>query len=245
MVVAVTAVAAATALATGLGAIPVWLLDHGHPLLRPALWGTAVGTMVVAAIAGLLGPALEEGDPQAVAAGVVGGVCFLALSRRLIERHGADPRRREAGQSRRSATVLGVLFVHSLPEGMAVGTAFASDRAGLSLFVAAAIALQNIPEGTSVALPMQAAGASRARQFWAAVGSSAPQPVGAVAAFVFVEEVRALLPFSLAFAGSAMLALAVVELAPEAYRPGSRRAGVLGTAVGAAAMLGLAAAVGV
>ena len=51
--------------------------------------------------------------------------------------------------SRTSALVFLVLFVHSLPEGFAVGTAFASDRAGLSLFVILAIAIQNIPEGTS------------------------------------------------------------------------------------------------
>ena len=60
--------------------------------------------------------------------------------------------------ARTSALVFLVLFVHSLPEGLAVGTAFASDRAGLSLFVILAIAIQNIPEGTSVAIPMAAGG---------------------------------------------------------------------------------------
>ena len=63
--------------------------------------------------------------------------------------------------ARTSALVFLVLFVHSLPEGFAVGTAFASDRAGLSLFVILAIAIQNIPEGTSVAIPMEAAGFGR------------------------------------------------------------------------------------
>ena len=89
--------------------------------------------------------------------------------------------------ARTSALVFAVLFVHSLPEGLAVGTAFASDRAGLSLFVILAIAIQNIPEGTSVAIPMEAAGFGRTRQFWAAVGTSAPQPVGAVIAYLAVE----------------------------------------------------------
>ncbi|MBK5219304.1 MAG: hypothetical protein JJE35_05920 [Thermoleophilia bacterium] len=42
-----------------------------------------------------------------------------------------------------------------------------------------AIAIQNIPEGTSVAIPMAEAGFGRGRQFWAAVATSAPQPVGA------------------------------------------------------------------
>ena len=69
-----------------------------------------------------------------------------------------------------------------------------SDTAGLSLFVILAIALQNIPEGTSVAIPMADAGFSRTQQFWAAVLTSSPQPLGAGIAFVLVETVRSLLP---------------------------------------------------
>ena len=59
-----------------------------------------------------------------------------------------------------------------------------------------AIGIQNVPEGTSVAIPMHEAGFSRSRQFWAAVGTSAPQPVGALVAFLAVEQVSGLLPFS-------------------------------------------------
>ena len=78
--------------------------------------------------------------------------------------------------------VFAVLLVHSLPEGFAIGTAFASDTEGLGLFVILAIGLQNIPEGTSVAIPMNASGFSAGQQFWAAVATSAPQPVGALLA---------------------------------------------------------------
>jgi len=83
----------------------------------------------------------------------------------------------------RSVLVFGVLLVHSLPEGLAIGTAYASGTAGLGLFVILAIGLQNVPEGTSVAIPMEAAGFSRSRQFWAAVATSAPQSVGALIAY--------------------------------------------------------------
>ena len=138
-----------------------------------------------------------------------------------------------------------VLFVHSLPEGFALGTAFASERAGLGLFVILAIAIQNIPEGTSVAIPMAEAGFGRARQFWAAVGTSAPQPVGAVIAFVAVERIDGLLPFSFAFAAGVMLALIGVETLPEAYA-GPRRAGPsIGVAGGAAVMVALSILLGV
>jgi ZIP family zinc transporter len=107
-----------------------------------------------------------------------------------------------------------------------------------------AIAIQNIPEGTSVAIPMEEAGFSRTRQFWVAVGTSAPQPVGAVIAFVAVEQINGLLPFSFAFAAGAMLALIAVEMLPRAYS-GSARGPSIGVAAGVAVMLTLSLLLGV
>jgi ZIP family zinc transporter len=141
--------------------------------------------------------------------------------------------------------VFGVLLVHSLPEGFAIGTAFASDREGLGLYVLLAIALQNIPEGTASAIPMQAAGFTPAQQFWAAVATSAPQPVGAVAAYLLVEQVTSLLPLSFAFAAGAMLALIAFELGPQAFTARTWRLALAGTAGGAALMLALSAVIGV
>lgn len=236
--------ACATTLATGIGAVPVFLLGSRAKALTPFLLGIAAGVMGVAAVAGLLIPASEEGSPAAVLAGLAAGVGFLALARRSFESDASFMGRTGPG-ARTSALVFLVLFVHSLPEGLAIGTAFASDRAGLSLFVILAIAIQNIPEGTSVAIPMAEAGFGRARQFWAAVATSAPQPVGAIAAYLAVEQVSGLLPFSFAFAAGAMLALIAVEVLPQAFarrRPLQPSAGL---ALGAAIMLGLSFALGV
>jgi ZIP family zinc transporter len=243
-VIALLLAASATALATGLGAIPVFVFGSRSERLTPLLLGFASGVMGVAAIAGLLLPSLDEGSAAAVVAGLAVGVLFLAVvSRRFAPDHGFMGR--SGPGARTSALVFLVLFVHSLPEGLAVGTAFASDRAGLSLYVILAIGIQNVPEGTSVAIPMQEAGFGRARQFWAAVATSAPQPIGALIAYVAVEEVSALLPFSFAFAAGAMLALVALEMLPRAYAPRRALAPTLGAAVGAALMLGLSFALGV
>ncbi len=243
-VVVLLLAASATALATGLGAIPVFLFGQRTERVTPFLLGLAAGVMGVAAIAGLLIPATEEGSAVEVIGGLAVGVAFLVTVR---QRFGPDHgfMGHTGAGARTSALVFLVLFVHSLPEGLAIGTAFASDRAGLSLFVILAIGIQNIPEGTSVAIPMQEAGFGRARQFWAAVATSAPQPVGALIAFLAVEEVSGLLPFSFAFAAGAMLALIAVEMLPKAYS-GRRPLGPsVGLALGAAVMLALSFALGV
>lgn len=236
--------ASGTAIATGIGAVPVFLLGERARALTPLLIGFAAGVMAVAAVAGLLLPAADEGSALELVAGLAVGVGFLAVVRSRFHPDQGFMGRTGPG-TRTSALVFLVLLVHSLPEGLAVGTAFASDREGLSLFVILAIAIQNVPEGTSVAIPMQEAGFSRGRQFWAAVATSLPQPLGAVLAFIAVEEVSALLPLSFAFAAGAMLALIVVEMLPKAYAGRDRldpSAGLLG---GAALMLGLSLLLGV
>jgi ZIP family zinc transporter len=216
----VTLAGLGTALATGLGAIPVFLLGpRAERLQRPL---TAIAALVmVAASVGLLGPAFRDGAPAAVVAAAIVGVAFVVLARKRLARHG-----RVAGAqgalARRSLLVFAVLFVHSLPEGLAVGAAWAAPSAALGVFVVAAIALQNVPEGTAVAIPMEAAGYSHRRQFWAAVATSLPQPIGAAIAYVLVEQVRSLLPVSLAFAAGAMLAVVAAELVPELWHPTKR-----------------------
>jgi zinc transporter, ZIP family len=237
--------ATGTAMATGLGAVPVFALGERAAALRQFLWGLAAGLMGVASVVGLLEPALDEGSTAVVAGGVLAGVLFLIVSRRTLEGRDVHVGQLRGAGVRRSMLVLGVLFVHSLPEGFAIGTAFASEHEGLGLFILLAIALQNVPEGTASAIPMQQAGFPARQQFWAAVATSAPQPLGAVVAYLLVEQIQALLPFSFAFAAGAMLALVALELVPQAFTARTWRSALAGAAAGALAMLALSAAVGV
>src|SRR5262245_9906189 len=237
--------ASATALATGLGALPVFLMGSEADLLRPILLGAALGPMTFPSPGGLLKPALDEGGTVEVPIGLLAGALLLFAARRLLDRRDVRVGELRGAGVRLSVLVFGVLLVHSLPEGLAIGTAYASDLAGLSLFVILAIGLQNVPEGTSVAIPMAEAGFSRASQFWAAVLTSAPQPVGAVLAYFVVEHVRVLLPASFAFAAGAMLALVALELVPQAFGKAPWPRAAVGSLAGAALMGVLAAFVGV
>jgi len=232
-VVELIIVASLTAVASGVGAIPVFALGADRAgRWRAGMVGFAAGVMSVAAILGLLIPGLDAGSTTEVIAGLAIGVVLLVLLRNWLRHRGELA---IGGGSGTSLLVFIVLFAHSLPEGFAIGTAYASATAGLGLFVVIAIAIQNVPEGTSVAIPLSIEGRSASEQFWAAVLSSAPQPIGAVVAYVFVERVEALLALSFGFAAGAMLALVVRQLIPDALRADARQ-GVAGIALGAALM---------
>ena len=232
-------------MATGLGAVPVFFLGTRAKELRPGLWGIAAGTMGVVSVVGLLAPALDEGSVVEVTLGFAVGAGFMLGTRRYLTLHHVTVRGRRGEGVRSSVLVFAVLLVHSVPEGLAMGTAFASDTAGLGLYVIVAIALQNVPEGTSVAIPMEEAGFSRAQQFWAAVATSAPQPIAAVLAYLLVETVAALLPLSFAFAAGAMLSLVAVELLPRALNQPGRKVGIAGATAGGALMVALSLLLGV
>ena len=237
--------ATATALATGLGAIPVFYLGGRASVWQPFLYGLAAGAMTVASVVGLLEPGLDQGSTEAVLGGVAAGVAFLIVARVLVDRWDTEVDGRSGPGVRISLLVFLVLFVHSIPEGLSIGTAYASDVSGLSLFVILAIGLQNVPEGTSVAIPMAEAGFSRRQMFWAAVLTSAPQPIGAVIAYLLVSAVEGLLPFSFGFAAGAMLALVASDLAPRAFERGAIGRGGIGALAGGLVMVGLSAALGV
>lgn len=229
-----------TALATGLGAVPVFAFGPPSARVRAALLGSAAGAMSVASVTGLLLPGIAEGGAGGTVAGAFAGIAFMFAIRSRLDR--AEHFHSRAGRA--SALVFAVLLVHSLPEGFAIGTAYASGETGLGAFVVAAIALQNIPEGTSVAMPMAAAGASPAAQVGAAIASSLPQPVGAVIAYAAVDAVGGLLPLGFGFAAGAMLAVVVAQTWPDAADLG-RRPALVGLIAGAAAMLALDVALGV
>ena len=77
-----SAIAVATALATGIGALPVALLGVRAAAIKPLLSGLASGVMVVAAVQGLLVPALDEGRAVVVVAAAIAGAVALLASRR-------------------------------------------------------------------------------------------------------------------------------------------------------------------
>lgn len=231
----VTLVASATVAATGIGALPVIAAGHRAAAMQPFLNGVAAGVMSVAAIVGLLIPAVRDGSPGSVAGGVVAGVALVWWARHSLRAHAGQ----DDTQRTRAELTFGVLFAHSLPEGLALGCALAAGGAQ-GTFVVLAVAIQNIPEGTAVAIALQRSGESRWRQLVAAVASSVPQVPGAVVAWLAVDAVQGLLAVSFAVAGAAMLWLVVSDLVPASWIPGARLRVSAGGVAGAAVMCALA-----
>jgi ZIP family zinc transporter len=134
--------------------------------------------------------------------------------------------------------------IHNLPEGMAVGVVFAGAEqgaAGLSVASAVAvslgIAIQNVPEGAIISMPMRAEGNSKWRSLMMGSLSGAVEPVGALAVILLASFLLPVMPYMLAFAAGAMFYVVVEELIPEASSGQHSNLSTIGFAIGFVLMM--------
>ena len=215
--------ALATALATGLGAVPFYFVREVSPRVVAYSNAVAAGLMLGASF-GLVSEGTTHGRWETLGGAVV-GVAFILVTQRLME--GYDEEKlifgAASGESaRRMLLMMVVMTVHSFSEGVAVGVSFGGG-VELATLITAAIAVHNIPEGVAITAVMRPRGVSVTRAGVWSVVSSLPQPLMAVPAFLFVETFRPALPWGLGFAAGAMVFMVLVELLPEAFHEGGRR----------------------
>lgn len=228
--------------ATGLGGLGLFLMPKPSDLLLDILLGFTAGVMLAASAFSLLVPALDEGTLAEVLVGVgAGGVALLALDAYVPHVHlrFTEHGRGDEHAAHRATLLLSALTIHNIPEGLAVGAAFAAGGAELGVPIALAIGIQNIPEGFAAAAPLIDVGSSRRRAAAVAAATGAVEPIAALAALGAFGLANALLPFGLSFAAGAMLYVVVDELVPESHARGNERAATAALLVGFALMVAL------
>ena len=205
-----------TALATGLGALPLAVLRDPGPRTLALADAVAAGVMAAAGV-GLAIEGLRTGVGRTVVGAVLGFLLIVAVRRVLPSGDGVALAGLRGESATRALMVVGVMTAHSFAEGVAVGVAFGGEEA-FGWAITLAIAIHNIPEGLAISLVLVPRGAS----VWSAakwsIASSLPQPVMAVPAFVFVSVFAVALPVGLGFAAGAMLWMVAAELVPDALR---------------------------
>jgi len=221
--------AAATALATGLGALPLLFFRGAGRSVLGAANAAAAGVMLAASV-GLAWEGGRVGLGRVIVGGVVGAAFLVCARRFLVQEREVAIGALRGEDATKAVLIVAVMTVHSAAEGIAVGASFGGG-ATLGALIAVAIAVHNIPEGLAISLVLVPRGVSVPVAAWWSVFSSLPQPLLAVPAFLFVEAVDPLAPAALGFAGGAMAWMAARELVPEAL--GQTRARVV-VAVGAA-----------
>lgn len=240
-------------LGTVLGSAFVFFMKDKMPVqVQKSLLGFASGVMVAASVWSLLIPGMDMAADMGklsvvpAAAGFLAGMAFLLLIDRLTPHLHIGNAKPEGPRSHLSRTAMLSLAVtiHNLPEGMGVGVVLAGAlQAEAQITTAAAmamalgIAIQNIPEGAIISMPMRAAGNSRLRSFTMGALSGLVEPIGGLLVVLLASVMTPALPYLLAFAAGAMLYVVVEELIPEMSEGEHSNIGTIGFAIGFTLMM--------
>lgn len=247
-------------LGTTLGAACVFFMKGVlKPGLQRILTGFAAGVMVAASVWSLLIPALEQAAclgklaflPAAV--GFWLGILFLLLLDHLALRlhQGSEGEGGHKTTLTHTAMLVLAVTLHNIPEGMAVGVAFAGRLVGSdavtmaeALALSIGIAIQNIPEGAIISMPLRAEGMSKGKAFLNGALSGIVEPVAAGVTVLASSFILSVLPYLLSFAAGAMIYVVVEELIPEMSTDSRSRLGLLSFTLGFTVMLALDVALG-
>lgn len=227
--------------------------------VQNALLGFAAGVMVAASVWSLIIPSIDMSEelgklawlPAAV--GIILGMLFLlALDSLVPHMHPTtdSPEGLHSSLGKRQMLMLAVTL-HNIPEGMAVGAVVAgalNNQMGISIAAAMALAvgmaIQNIPEGAIISLPLRADGATRRKAFGYGALSGVVEPISAIIMILLFEHISPLLPYLLAFSAGAMLYVVVEELIPETQQGHHSDIGTVAFAIGFVIMMILDVALG-
>ena len=166
-------------LGTVLGSACVFFMgQHINEKLQKLLLGFASGVMVAASVWSLLIPSMESSahlGRLAFLPAVIGmslGMAFLFLLDIIIPHLHMNLEKPEGLHVKLRETTMLCLAVtlHNIPEGMAVGVAFAAvlveknpAMASAALALSVGIAVQNFPEGAIVSMPLASAGEKKGK----------------------------------------------------------------------------------
>lgn len=247
-------------LGTTLGAACVFFMKKSmSETVQKILSGFAAGVMVAASVWSLLIPSLEQSETMgriSFLPAVIGfwfGILFLFFLDHMIPHLHVGSQESEGPKTKLQRATMMVMAVtlHNIPEGMAVGVAFAGLLAAGSpitmagaFALAAGIAIQNFPEGAIISMPLRSEGASKGKAFLYGMISGIVEPIGALITILLTSLTRPMLPYLLSFAAGAMLYVVVEELIPEASEGEHSNAGTIGFAIGFIIMMVLDVALG-
>jgi ZIP family zinc transporter len=247
-------------LGTAFGAAMVFFMKNSmNKKLEKILLGFASGVMIAASVWSLLIPSIDMAQEQGkiawvpAAVGFLLGILFLLVLDSVIPHLHLNSSEPEGIKAKLKKTTMMVFAVtlHNIPEGMAVGVAFAGamtqntgiTRAG-ALALAIGIAIQNFPEGAIISMPLKSEGMSKGKAFMLGVLSGVVEPIGALITILLTNLVVPVLPYLLSFAAGAMIYVVVEELIPEAQDGEHSNLATVGVAIGFVIMMILDVALG-
>ena len=221
------------AAATALGTLPVLMAQNFSKRSYDCFLGFGAGVMLGATAFSLVIPALAAakaggaGSWEAslmAGAGIMAGAGGIMLLGRAVQPEGILGSDIDGTSLRRAWLFIWAVALHNLPEGLAIGVAYAGIDVEKANSLTTGISIQDVPEGLVVALALRTVGYGRLMSVSGGVVSGLIEPVAAALGVALIGISAGMLPFALAAAGGAMLLVIVHDVIPESHRGGNATA---------------------
>lgn len=218
------------AAATALGTLPVLFAQNFTKRTYDCFLGFGAGVMLGATAFSLVIPALSAAKRAGagnwesslmVGAGIMFGAGAILLLGRAVRTEGILSNEPDKVSLRRAWLFVWAVALHNLPEGLAIGVAFAGIDVEKATSLATGVSIQDVPEGLVVALALHAVGYSRLTAVAMGVASGLVEPIAAVFGVALIGISAGLLPYALAAAAGAMLLVIVNDVIPESRQSGN------------------------
>jgi len=218
------------AAATALGTLPVLFAQNFTKRTYDCFLGFGAGVMLGATAFSLVIPALSAAKTAGagnwesslmVGAGIMFGAGTILLLGRAVRTEGILTNDPDKVSLRRAWLFVWAVALHNLPEGLAIGVAFAGIDVEKATSLATGVSIQDVPEGLVVALALHAVGYSRLTAVGMGVASGLVEPIAAVFGVALIGISAGLLPYALAAAAGAMLLVIVNDVIPESRQSGN------------------------
>ena len=199
--------------------------------------GFAAGVMIASSIWSLILPSIDLSEklgkivwlPTTI--GFIIGIAILLMIDYIVGKIKIKCNKQDSKQKNVFMMIL-ALTLHNIPEGIAVGVAFAGALSPNSpitmmqaIILAIGVAIQNFPEGAIVSIPLRNEGFSIKKSFFYGILSAIVEPIATIITIFLTSIVVPLLPYSFAFAAGAMFYVVINELIPET----NKDSGLFGT----------------
>lgn len=227
-------------LCTGIGTLPLIFVKKISKEVEDILLSFAAGIMIFASSFNLISPALEDNNIFQVVLGLLSGAIIMAIIEKTVPHIHLDKLKGldfKDETMRKTFLLLAAIFIHSVPEGLAIGVGFASDKASIGLALAIAIGIQNFPEGLVVSAPLIEKGYSKSKAIGFGFLAGIGEPLAAFIGTIIGKELDKLMPFILSLAAGAMYYVVSHELIPESHCSGNQMKATFGVILGFIVML--------
>jgi zinc and cadmium transporter len=175
------------------------------------------GTLLGAALLGMLPKAISMAPPVFIFQSLLFGILFFFTLEKIILWRSCRNKDCERHLHAAAPIILIGDAFHNAIDGVVIAASFLTSTE-LGIFVTLSVVLHEIPQELGDFGILLKSGFSRSKAFWYNALSGTTAIVFGVVAYFILELIKSLIPFVLAFSAASFLYIALADLIPEMHR---------------------------